>query len=79
MDFAAVDAGPSLTRALYRRLGPTAQGQRSLKALLSPSDGVQPGEPGFLLRFAWPKVIAVRTLRHGAELAIEASRPRATS
>ncbi|MFN8637879.1 MAG: hypothetical protein U0360_00085 [Dehalococcoidia bacterium] len=28
---------------------------------------------GFLRRFAWPRVVAVRTLRHGADLAIEAS------
>jgi RHH-type transcriptional regulator, proline utilization regulon repressor / proline dehydrogenase / delta 1-pyrroline-5-carboxylate dehydrogenase len=74
VDFAVVDCGPSIARAVYRRLGPTAEGQRSLKALLSPLDGAQPGEPGFTLRFAWPKVIATRTLRHGAELAIEATR-----
>jgi delta 1-pyrroline-5-carboxylate dehydrogenase len=74
--FAATDAGPALTRGLYGRLGPTAEGQRSLKALFSPLDGPQPGEPGFLHRFAWPKVIAVRTLRHGADLAIEATAPR---
>ena len=55
-------------RALYRLLGPTLPGQRSLKALLSTLDGPQAGEPGFLRRFAWPKVAAVRTLRHGADL-----------
>ena len=71
--FAAVDGGPALARALWRRLGPTAEGQRSLKALLSPLDGPQPGEPGFLRRFTWPKVVAVRTLRHGADLALEAA------
>ena len=70
--FAAVDGGPALCRALCRALGPTAEGQRSLKALLSPLDGPQPGEPGFLRRFAWPKTVAVRTLRHGADLALEA-------
>ena len=48
-------------------------GQRSLKALLSPLDGAQPGEAGFLRRFTWPKVTAIRTLRHGADLAIELS------
>jgi hypothetical protein len=69
--FAAVDCGPALARALYARLGPTAEGQQSLKALLSPLDGPQPGERGFLQRFAWPRVTAVRTLRHGADLAIE--------
>jgi hypothetical protein len=41
--------------------------------MLSPLDGAQPGEPGFLRRFAWPKVVAVRTLRHGADLALEAA------
>ncbi len=70
--FAAVDAGPALARALAPRLGPTAPGQRGLKALLSPLDGPQPGEEGFLLRFAWPKLVAVRTLRHGTELELGA-------
>jgi RHH-type proline utilization regulon transcriptional repressor/proline dehydrogenase/delta 1-pyrroline-5-carboxylate dehydrogenase len=69
--FAATDAGPALSRALARRLGPTVEGQRSLKALLSPLDGAQAGERGFTQRFAWPRVVAVRTLRHGADLAIE--------
>ena len=65
------DAAGALADALRADLGPTAEGQRSLKALLSPLDGAQPGEPGFLRRFALPKVIAIRTLRHGADLAIE--------
>ncbi|MSQ42275.1 MAG: hypothetical protein EXR65_04485 [Dehalococcoidia bacterium] len=34
------------------------------------------GEAGFIRRFAWAKVVAVRTLRHGAELALEAAAPR---
>ena len=71
--FAAIDGGPALARTLWRALGPTVEGGRSLKALLSPLDGPQPGEPGFLRRFAWPKVVAVRTLRHGADLALEAA------
>ena len=69
--FAAIDGGPELARTLYARLGPTVAGQRSLKALLSPLDGPQAGEPGFLRRFALPKTVAVRTLRHGADLALE--------
>ena len=69
---AAIDGGPAVARALWRELGPTVEGQRSLKALLSPLDGPQPLEPGFLRRFAWPKVVAVNTLRHGADLALEA-------
>ncbi|MSQ36427.1 MAG: aldehyde dehydrogenase family protein [Dehalococcoidia bacterium] len=72
VSFAATDSGPALARALYRRLGPTPPGQRDLKALLSALDGPQPGEPGFLHRFAWPRVVAVRTLRHGADLALAA-------
>jgi RHH-type transcriptional regulator, proline utilization regulon repressor / proline dehydrogenase / delta 1-pyrroline-5-carboxylate dehydrogenase len=70
--FAAVDGGAAVARALYDRLGPTTEGQRALKSLLSPLDGPQPGEPGFMQRFAWPRVIAIRTLRHGADLALEA-------
>jgi hypothetical protein len=69
---AVIDGGPALTRAVYARLGPTADGQRALKALVSPLDGPQPGERGFTQRFAWPRVVAIRTLRHGADLAIEA-------
>ena len=69
--FAATDGGPALARALHRELGPTVPGQRSLKALLSRLDGPQAGEPGFVRRFAWPKVVAVRTLRHGADLGLD--------
>ena len=69
--FAATDAGPALARALQRQLGPTAPGQRSLKTLVSRLDGPQAGEPGFVRRFAWPKVVAVRTLRHGADLGLD--------
>ena len=69
--FAATDAGRALARALHRQLGPTAPGQRSLKALVSRLDGPQAGEPGFVRRFAWPKVVAVRTLRHGADLGLD--------
>ena len=66
---AAVDGGPALGRALAARLAPTPEGQRWLTALLSPLDGPQPGEDGFVARFALPQVVAVRTLRHGADLA----------
>ncbi|MCY4616008.1 MAG: aldehyde dehydrogenase family protein, partial [Chloroflexi bacterium] len=69
--FAATDAGAALAQALHRELGPTAEGQRSLKALLSRLDGPQAGEPGFVQRFAWPRVVAVRTLRHGADLGLD--------
>ena len=71
LDFVAASCGPSLARALYRALGPTVEGQRGLKALISTVDGPQPGEPGFVQRFAWPKLVAVRTLRHGADLAFD--------
>jgi hypothetical protein len=69
--FAAIDTAGPLADTLRRDLAPTAEGQRSLKALLSPLDGPQPGEPGFLRRFALAKVVAIRTLRHGADLALE--------
>jgi hypothetical protein len=70
--FVATDASGSLLGELWKRLGPTAPEQRCLKALFSPQDGPQPGEPGFLQRFAWAKTIAIRTLRHGADLGLEA-------
>jgi len=66
VDFAAIDSGPA--GAFARALGPTPEGQRGPKAMLSPLDGPQPGESGFLQRFAWPRVTAIRTLRHGADL-----------
>ncbi len=75
VSFAASDGGAALARALHGELGPTAPGQRSLKALISRLDGPQAGEPGFARRFAWPKVVAVRTLRHGADLAFASARP----
>ncbi len=71
VSFAATDGGPEVARALQRRLGPTTTDQRSLKALLSAIGGPQPGEAGFLRRFALPKTVAIRTLRHGADLALE--------
>lgn len=76
VDLAVTDAGASTCRALYQALGPTEEGRTALKALLSPLDGPQPGEPGFVQRFAWPRVVAVRTLRHGADLALEGGRDR---
>jgi acyl-CoA reductase-like NAD-dependent aldehyde dehydrogenase len=74
IDVVAADAGPALARAFHRVLGPTPEGARGLKALFSNLDGARPGEPGFARRFAWPRVIAVRTLRHGADLALDAPR-----
>ncbi|MFA7248002.1 MAG: proline dehydrogenase family protein [Dehalococcoidia bacterium] len=73
--FAATDAGPATERRLYGVLGPTRPSERSLRALISTLDGPQPGEPGFVRRFSWSKVVAIRTLRHGAELGLEASAP----
>ncbi|MBF8267021.1 MAG: delta-1-pyrroline-5-carboxylate dehydrogenase [Dehalococcoidia bacterium] len=68
--FAAVDLALERTRALYRVLGATPEeaGQRWLKALISVGEGPRPGEPGFLRRFALPKAVSIRTLRHGADL-----------
>ncbi|MGE0135076.1 MAG: proline dehydrogenase family protein [Dehalococcoidia bacterium] len=75
VDFVATDAGVRTCSAVYGALGPTEEGPASLKALVSPLDGPQPGEAGFVRRFAWPRAIAVRTLRHGADLALERREP----
>lgn len=68
--FAVTDVGPETTRRLYERLSITREqeGQHWIKALISMDDGPRPGESGFLRLFAIPKTIAVRTLRHGADL-----------
>ena len=71
--FIACDGGPF--RSLAKAIAPVADGQRGLKTLLSPLDGPQPGEAGFVRRFAWPRVIATRTLRHGANLALSPDEP----
>jgi RHH-type proline utilization regulon transcriptional repressor/proline dehydrogenase/delta 1-pyrroline-5-carboxylate dehydrogenase len=70
--FAAVDVNLSATQSIYSALGPTPEesGQTWLKALISMGEGPRPGEPGYLRLFAHPKAIAIRTLRHGADLAI---------
>jgi acyl-CoA reductase-like NAD-dependent aldehyde dehydrogenase len=72
--FAASDGGPALACALHRVVGPTDPRQRSLKALISRLDGPQATEPGFVRRFAWPKLVAVHTLRHGADLGLDVLR-----
>lgn len=68
--FAAADLPEDRTRALHRVLGETDEtgGQHWLKALVSMGEGPRPGEPGFVRLFAHPKAVAVRTLRHGADL-----------
>lgn len=68
--FAVTDMGIEETARIYKRLGVTReeQGQRWIKALISMQDGRRPGEEGFLRQFALPKAIAIRTLRHGADL-----------
>jgi hypothetical protein len=66
VDFVACDRGP--LRSLARAIGPVEDGDAGLRAMLTSLDGPQPGEAGFLQRFTWPRVIAVRTLRHGADL-----------
>lgn len=69
VDFAVCDRGPM--RSLARALGPTeGPRQRGLKAMLTTLDGPKPGETGFLRRFAWSRVTAIRTLRHGADLRV---------
>jgi hypothetical protein len=68
--FAAV--APGATAGVAERLaGALArpwEGQRWIKALLTLDGAPGPDEAGFLRRFALPKTIAVRTLRHGADL-----------
>ncbi len=64
--FVATDRGPFAP--LAAALGPAGEAHCGLRALISPLDGPRPGAAGFLRRFAWPKVVAVRTLRHGATL-----------
>ncbi|MGE3856393.1 MAG: proline dehydrogenase family protein [Dehalococcoidia bacterium] len=66
--FVASDTGPF--GGLGAAVAGVVEGQTGMKALLSPLDGPQPREPGFLRRFAWPKVVATRTLRHGANLTL---------
>ena len=68
--FALVDLDEGDTRVIYSVLGITreAEGQNWLKALISLDEGPRPGEAGFLRLFALPKTIAIRTLRHGADL-----------
>ena len=53
---------------LARALARPWEGQRWIKALLTLEDAPGPDEAGFLRRFALPRTIAVRTLRHGADL-----------
>ena len=68
--FAAVAPGATagLQDRLARALARPWEGQRWIKALLTLEDAPGPDEAGFLRRFALPRTIAVRTLRHGADL-----------
>jgi acyl-CoA reductase-like NAD-dependent aldehyde dehydrogenase len=70
INFAGVDLTREGTQAVYRVLGVTREeaGQIWLKALISLTEGPRPGDIGFLRWFALPKTIAVKTLRHGADL-----------
>jgi RHH-type proline utilization regulon transcriptional repressor/proline dehydrogenase/delta 1-pyrroline-5-carboxylate dehydrogenase len=70
VSFALVDVCLDTARELACRLAAQHPGQRELKALLSLADGPRPGEPGFLRRLALPRTIAIRTLRHGADLTV---------
>ena len=68
--FVASDLSLEATRELHAVAAVTHEdaGQRWLKALISVGDGPLPGEPGFLRQFAHPRVVAVQTIRHGAQL-----------
>ncbi len=73
ISFVACDGGSF--RSFSAAIAGVVAGQSGMKALLSSLDGPQPTEPGFMRRFAWPKVIAIRTLRHGADLALSSVDP----
>ncbi|MBI4296292.1 MAG: proline dehydrogenase family protein [Chloroflexi bacterium] len=68
--FAVTDMALEETFHVYERLGQTREdkGQRWVKTLISMQEGHCPGEPGFVRQFALPKTIAIRTLRHSADL-----------
>jgi RHH-type proline utilization regulon transcriptional repressor/proline dehydrogenase/delta 1-pyrroline-5-carboxylate dehydrogenase len=66
--FVAGVTAEAVRQRLAARLGQPWEGQRWIKALLTAEDGPAPDEAGFLRRFALPKTVAVRTLRHGADL-----------
>ncbi|MSQ15829.1 MAG: aldehyde dehydrogenase family protein [Dehalococcoidia bacterium] len=69
-NFALVDLDESDTRSIYSVMGITleSQGQNWFKALISLDEGPRLGEAGFLRLLALPKTMAIRTLRHGADL-----------
>lgn len=68
--FNFIAADVSLTRAglLAASLARQHAGQRAIPAFMSVTDAPAPGEPEFLRRFTIPRTIAIRTLRHGADL-----------
>jgi len=69
-DFIAADVALPRARRLAASLARRYPGQRNMPAFLSEADGPGLDEPGFLRRFALPRTIAIRTLRHGADLAL---------
>ena len=68
--FAATDIGESAARAMHQLLAAASSTSQSphLKQLLTLADGPGLEAPGFLRRFALPKVVVVRTLHLGADL-----------
>jgi hypothetical protein len=67
-DFLAADVSLARATSLAAALTQRHPGQRGIPAFLSVTDAPAPGESGFLRRFTIPRTIAVRTLRHGADL-----------
>ncbi|HEV2124299.1 MAG TPA: aldehyde dehydrogenase family protein, partial [Chloroflexota bacterium] len=66
--FAGISVREETARRLAQVLAAPWPEQRWLKAMISLTDGPLPWEDGFLRRFALPKTVAIRTLRHGADL-----------
>ncbi len=70
--FAIAPATHPRLRELHRALSRTraTADQRWMKALVVADEAYVPGEAGFLRQFAQAKVVAINTMRHGAELGI---------
>lgn len=69
-DFIAADVAPVRATSLSASLARRHTGQRGIPAFLSVTDAPAAGAPGFVRRFAIPRTIASRILRHGADLAL---------
>lgn len=66
--FVVADLPADLIHELYACLAETKEGELNIRALFTPQDMIRPGEDGFLRQFALPKMIAIRTMRRGADI-----------